>query len=162
MPGLLIVRMKLETSADTFSKEDFELKWSTDENNFKTKIVAFENDKLVEVTDMGNHYMDLDNYANRGGVENANSLPTEFSLVQNYPNPFNPSTNLEFGIPNLEFVSLKIYDIAGKEIMTLINEMKPAGRYQIKFDGRNLGSGVYFYKLTAGGFSAVKRMFLIK
>jgi hypothetical protein len=70
--------------------------------------------------------------------------------------------NLEFGISNLEFVSLKVYDITGKEIMTLVNEVKPAGRYLVKFDGSNLGSGVYFYKITAANFLAVKRMFLVK
>ena len=160
-PGLLIARMRLETSADKFSKENFDLKWSADEKNFKTKIVAFENDKLVEVTDIRNHYMDLDNNAN-GTTENKTVIPTEFSLSQNYPNPFNPVTNLEFGISDLEFVSLKVYDITGKEVMTLVNETKPAGRYLVKFDGSNLGSGVYFYKISAGSFTAVKRMLLIK
>ena len=160
-PGLLIARMKLETSADKFSREDFNLKWSADENNFRTKIVAFENDKLVEVTDNRNHYMDLDNNGN-GKVQNITELPTEFSIDQNYPNPFNPVTTINYSIPNTQYTVLKIYDIAGKEVMTLVNETKPAGRYQVKFDGSNLGSGVYFYKITAGNFSAVKRMILIK
>ena len=70
--------------------------------------------------------------------------------------------NLEFGISNLEFVSLKVYDITGKEVMTLVNETKPAGRYLVKFDDSNLGSGVYFYKITAANFLAVKRMILVK
>ena len=160
-PGLLIARMKLETSSDKFSKENFDLKWSADENNFKTKIVAFKEDKMVEVTDIRNHYMDLDNNAN-GTTENSSEIPTEFSLAQNYPNPFNPVTNLGFGISNLEFVSLKVYDIAGKEVAVLVNEKLAPGRYEIKFDGSNFASGVYFYKITAGNFSAVKRMFLIK
>ncbi|MEZ4691585.1 MAG: T9SS type A sorting domain-containing protein [Ignavibacteria bacterium] len=65
------------------------------------------------------------------GIQNTTfGIPTEFSLNQNYPNPFNPTTNLEFGIPELEFVSLKIYDMLGKEVKTLINETKPAGRYK--------------------------------
>ena len=160
-PGLLIARMKLETSSDKFSKENFDLKWSADENNFKTKIVAFKEDKMVEVTDIRNHYMDLDNNAN-GTTENSSEILTEFSLAQNYPNPFNPVTNLGFGISNLEFVSLKVYDIAGKEVAVLVNEKLAPGRYEIKFDGSNFASGVYFYKITAGNFSAVKRMFLIK
>ena len=160
-PGLLIARMKLETSAGKFSKENFDLKWSADENNFKTKIVAFENDKLVEVTDIRNHYMDLDNNAN-GTTENSLEIPTEFSLAQNYPNPFNPSTTINYSLPNTQYTVLKIYDITGKEVMTLINETKPAGRYQVKFDGSNLGSGVYFYKISAGSFTALKRMLLIK
>jgi hypothetical protein len=161
MPGLLIVRMKLETSAKSFSKDDFDLKWSSDENNFRTKIVTVENGKLTEVTNIRNHYVDLDNNAN-STIQSNTELPTEYSLSQNYPNPFNPTTNLEFGISELGFVTLKIYDISGKEVITLVNEVKPVGRYQVKFDGSNLGSGVYFYKITAGNFSAVKRMFLIK
>ena len=89
-------------------------------------------------------------------------VPEKFELSQNYPNPFNPVTNLGFGISDLGFVSLKVYDAMGKEVATLVNEIKPAGRYQVTFDGSNLGSGVYFYKITARNFSAVKRMILIK
>lgn len=89
-------------------------------------------------------------------------VPEKFTLSQNYPNPFNPVTNLEFGIPESGFVSLKVFDILGKEIMTLVNEIKPAGMYQVKFDGSNLASGVYFYKIQAGEFSAIKKMSLIK
>ncbi|MCB0727226.1 MAG: T9SS type A sorting domain-containing protein [Ignavibacteriae bacterium] len=160
-PGLLIGTMKLETSADKFSKDDFDLKWSDDENNFRTKIVAYENDKLTEVTDIRGHYIDLDYNAN-SPIDETTSIPTEYSLSQNYPNPFNPTTNLEFGIPELGFVSLKVYDISGKEVATLVNEIKSPGRYNVKFDGSNFASGVYFYKITSGNFSAVKRMFLIK
>ncbi|MCB0727217.1 MAG: T9SS type A sorting domain-containing protein [Ignavibacteriae bacterium] len=89
-------------------------------------------------------------------------VPENFELSQNYPNPFNPTTNLEFGIPELGFVTLKVYDISGKEVATLVNEIKSPGRYNVKFDGSNFASGVYFYKITSGNFSAVKRMFLIK
>ena len=160
-PGLLIARMKLETSADKFSKENFDLNWSADENNFKTKIVAFKNDKLAEVTDINNHIVESDNNGNTE-VENFTELPKEFSIEQNYPNPFNPATTINYSIPSTQYTVLKIYDIAGKEVMTLVNETKPAGRYTVKFDGSNLGSGVYFYKITAGNFSAVKRMLLIK
>ena len=84
------------------------------------------------------------------------------SHYQNYPNPFNPVSHLEFGISDLGFVSLKVYDAVGKEIATLVNEIKPAGRYEVVFDGSNLSSGIYFYKIEAGSFSAVKRMTLIK
>ena len=160
-PGLLIARMKLETSADKFSKENFDLKWSADENNFRTKVVAFAEDKLVEVTDISNHIIESDNNGNTE-VENVTELPTEFSIDQNYPNPFNPVTTINYSLPYTQYTILKIYDITGKEVMTLVNETKPAGRYLVKFDGSNLGSGVYFYKITAGNFSAVKRMFLIK
>ncbi|HMQ70213.1 MAG TPA: T9SS type A sorting domain-containing protein [Ignavibacteria bacterium] len=85
-----------------------------------------------------------------------------FELRQNYPNPFNPSTNLEFVIPESEFVSLKIYDAPGKEIKTLVNETRSAGRYAVTFDGSGLQSGVYFYKIEAGDFVQVKKMLLLK
>ena len=90
------------------------------------------------------------------------AIPNSIELFQNYPNPFNPVTNLEFGISNLEFVSLKVYNSLGKEVAIILNEIKPAGRYEVTFDGSNLGSGVYFYKIEAGGLSAVKSMILVK
>ena len=82
--------------------------------------------------------------------------------MQNYPNPFNPVTNLEFGISDLEFVSLKVYDLLGNEIKTLVNEIKSPGVYKVEFDGSNLSSGMYFYKFTAGEFTEVKKMTLLK
>ncbi|MBK8552561.1 MAG: T9SS type A sorting domain-containing protein [Ignavibacteria bacterium] len=81
-----------------------------------------------------------------------NSAPGNFSLSQNYPNPFNPVTKLEFRISDYGFVSLKVYDVLGNEVRTLVNEKKSAGSYTITFDGSNLSSGIYFYKLTAGEY----------
>jgi hypothetical protein len=97
-----------------------------------------------------------------GIISSSSNIPEEFTLYQNYPNPFNPLTHLEFGISKLEFVSLKVFDILGKEVMTLVNETKPAGKYSVTFDGSNLSSGIYFYKIEAGDFIKVKRMALIK
>jgi len=91
-----------------------------------------------------------------------NAIPVEYSLSQNYPNPFNPVTHLEFGISNLGFVSLKVYDVLGREIKTLVNEIKPAGTYKIEFDGSNFASGVFFYRIEAGEFVQTKRMVLVK
>jgi hypothetical protein len=88
--------------------------------------------------------------------------PISFSLSQNYPNPFNPATNIKYQIAKNNFVTLKIYDILGKEIMTLVNERQSTGLYEIQFDGSKLSSGIYFYKLTSGDFSDVKSMILIK
>ena len=101
------------------------------------------------------------------GIQNINSGVAEsFELMQNYPNPFNPETNLEFGISELGYVSLKIYDVLGNEIETLVNENKPAGRYSVQWNGSDFASGVYFYKLSvtggAGEFSEVKKMMLLK
>ena len=91
-----------------------------------------------------------------------NNIPVKYDLLQNYPNPFNPTTNLEFGISELGFVTLKVYDILGKEVKTLVNEIKPAGTYIVVFDGSNLASGVYFYRIEAGEFREIKRMILLK
>jgi hypothetical protein len=88
--------------------------------------------------------------------------PVTFSLSQNYPNPFNPTTNIKYQIANNNIVTLKVYDILGKELITLVNEKQSPGDYEIKFNGSKLSSGIYFYKLTAGDFSDVKSMILIK
>ncbi len=89
-------------------------------------------------------------------------IPEKFELKQNYPNPFNPVTNLEFGISNLRFVSLKVYNILGNEVASLVNEMKNPGSYTVNFDGSNLSSGIYFYRLETGGFAETKSMILLK
>lgn len=111
----------------------------------------------------------------------AGNLPSQFELDQNYPNPFNPTTNIKFRIPafangatsaggsnfgsrqsGTSFVSLKIYDVLGNEVATLINEKKPAGEYEIEFNASRLASGIYLYRLTAGSFSQVRKMILMK
>jgi hypothetical protein len=95
-------------------------------------------------------------------VKIKNVLPTEFLLEQNYPNPFNPTTIIKYQIPALSFVTLKVYDVLGNEIATLVNEEKPSGKYEVKFDATGLPSGVYFYKLQAGTFVKTKKMVLLK
>ena len=92
----------------------------------------------------------------------SNQIPKDFSLLQNYPNPFNPSTSIRYEIPKNGFVKLVVYDILGKEIETLVNEKQSAGTYEVKFEGKSLTSGVYFYRLTTDGFSDTKRMILLK
>ncbi len=89
-------------------------------------------------------------------------IANNFSLKQNYPNPFNPVTNLEFRIPELGFVSLKVYDVLGNEVSTLVNERKTPGNYKVEFDASGLPSGVYFYRLEANGWSDTKSMILLK
>ncbi|MDD5361655.1 MAG: T9SS type A sorting domain-containing protein [Ignavibacteria bacterium] len=92
----------------------------------------------------------------------ANGLPVNYSLSQNYPNPFNPVTKINYALPKSGFVTLKIYDILGRQIVTLINETKNAGDYSVDFNASSLNSGVYFYRLEANGFSDTKKMLLIK
>ena len=91
-----------------------------------------------------------------------NFTPEHFTLYQNYPNPFNPNTNLEFGISKSGFVTLKVYDVLGNEVAVLVNENKAPGYYNIQFDGSNLSSGVYYYRLESKGFVQTKRMMLLK
>jgi ELWxxDGT repeat protein len=96
------------------------------------------------------------------GVDNSNKLPTAYTLQQNYPNPFNPTTVISFSVPQSVFVTLKVYDLLGKEKATLVNEDKPVGNYSVNFDASNLSSGVYFYQLRTGSSVETKRMMLIK
>ncbi len=85
-----------------------------------------------------------------------------YRLEQNYPNPFNPTTNISYVLPKAENVSLKVYDVLGREVATLVNEVKAAGAYTVPFNASNLASGVYFYKLQAGSFVQTKKMMLVK
>jgi hypothetical protein len=95
-------------------------------------------------------------------VEVEVGIPNEYSLEQNYPNPFNPTTNIQYQIAVPGFVSLKVYDVLGNEVATLVNKEKPAGSYEVEFDGTDLPSGIYFYQLKASGFIETKKMILIK
>ncbi len=96
------------------------------------------------------------------GVKETGEVPLTYALYQNYPNPFNPVTTIKYSIPNSERVVLKVYNILGQEVATLVNEEQRAGVYELKFDASNLASGVYFYKLQAGKFIDVKKMMLVK
>ncbi len=86
----------------------------------------------------------------------------DFKLYQNYPNPFNPVTTIRYSVPERSFVQLKVYDALGLEVMTLVNAEKPAGSYRLEFNASNLPSGIYFYRLQAGAFSAARKMTLLK
>ena len=88
--------------------------------------------------------------------------PLGYSLAQNYPNPFNPSTIITFTVPKSEFITIVVYNSLGQRIKDVLNEVKSTGTYQIEFDGADLPSGTYFYKITAGEFSQVRKMVLLK
>lgn len=89
-------------------------------------------------------------------------IPERFELKQNYPNPFNPITKIDFSVPKNEFVTIKIYDVSGREIFTLLNETKAAGNYSVSFNSQNLSSGIYFYMMRTNGFVQTRRMVLMK
>lgn len=97
-----------------------------------------------------------------GADENSNLVPEKFELLQNYPNPFNPVTNIGYDIPKSTNVKITVFDVSGKEVSVVVNEFKQAGRYSTSFNSLKLASGVYFYKIQAGDFTAVKKMTLIK
>ena len=90
------------------------------------------------------------------------NAPKEFSLSQNYPDPFNPATTIKYSIPSDGPVSLQIYDLLGREVKILVNENQKAGNYSVKFDGSNLSSGIYIYRIQTGKYLTAKKMILIK
>ena len=94
--------------------------------------------------------------------QTGNEIPLQHKLYNNYPNPFNPVTKIKFDIPQQSFTKLMIYDIEGKEVAVAVNRKLNPGSYEAEFNASNLPSGVYFYKLTSGRFTEVKKMILVK
>jgi hypothetical protein len=96
------------------------------------------------------------------GIQQISTIVKDFSLGQNYPNPFNPNTKINFSLSKAEFTYLRVYDILGREVKTLVAEPLSAGEYQVDFDAKGLSSGMYYYSLRAGDFVTVKKMVLVK
>ncbi len=96
------------------------------------------------------------------GEKEASTVPEKPQLLQNYPIPFNPATNIQYAVSKNQFVSLKVYDVRGKEVATLVNEKKPAGVYHVSFDAKNFSSGVYFYRLLARDFVKTQKMLVTR
>ncbi|MEP7146541.1 MAG: T9SS type A sorting domain-containing protein, partial [bacterium] len=92
----------------------------------------------------------------------SNEIPGNFSLSQNFPNPFNPKTIINYELPTANYVTLKVYDVLGNEVKTIVNEKETAGSYAIEFDASGFPSGIYYYKIKAGEFEQVKKMILLK
>lgn len=108
-------------------------------------------------------YYKRDPTGNPTEIVNTNlEIPMTFSLKQNYPNPFNPSTIISFQLPVNSQVSLKVFDVMGREVQTIVNDRLQAGTYESTFDGSGLNSGVYIYKLMTDGFTESKTMLLVK
>ena len=97
-----------------------------------------------------------------GVTQNGSEIPTKYDLYQNYPNPFNPTTRIKFDLPKQSFVTIKLYDITGREVSRLVNQEYNAGSYTVDYNGASLSSGIYFYRIEAGDFVSTKRMMLIK
>ena len=99
---------------------------------------------------------------NTTGITGSTGVLHGFELKQNYPNPFNPATEISFTLPENNFVTLKVYDVSGRLVKTLVNDFRTAGNYKVSFDGGGISSGIYFYKLESGQFTDVKKMILVK
>jgi hypothetical protein len=101
-------------------------------------------------------------YGTKVDVTISEKLPIQAVLYQNYPNPFNPVTTIDYSVPKIGFVTIKVYDILGREVMTLLNENKLVGNYNVEFNASKLVSGVYFYRMQAGDFVQTKKLILLK
>lgn len=138
--------------------------------NFSTAATTGNDENILMIYDSliaNQYYQDfVKRFTEAGGtidVQNISSeIPEGYSLSQNYPNPFNPSTVINYSIPNSNKVSLKIFDLLGREVATLVNQYQTAGTYKVSFDGGNLSSGIYLYKLETNGITKSKSMVLLK
>jgi len=142
----LILAVNSTQSLNTFLH--FDSASVRDEITCLNKVLNLKDGKITIITGVDNSYND--------------AVPTRFSLSQNYPNPFNPSTKIRYEIPIENKVLIKVYDILGREVATLINDHQKAGRYEVEWNAGNFASGVYFYTIKAGDFLAVKKFILIK
>lgn len=150
--------MGIPASTTEFKATTYE--WYTNESKFPVFGISY-----IEIDVNGTITTDKQvdyNTETATDVDDENLNPGNFTLEQNFPNPFNPETIIKYSINSNQFVSLKVYDVLGNEIADLINEEKPAGVYEVKFNGNGLSSGIYFYKLQTGGLTETKKMILMK
>ncbi|MBN1407789.1 MAG: T9SS type A sorting domain-containing protein, partial [Calditrichaceae bacterium] len=119
------------------------------------KIVSPGRSVQMVMIEGGNNYVSVEDKAN-------SELAHSFALYQNYPNPFNPSTLISYQLPSSDFVTLKVYDVLGKEVKMLVNERQHAGNHSVQFDASSLPNGVYFYKIEAGTYCDTRKLLLLK
>jgi hypothetical protein len=129
-------------------------------------LLAEGTDNIQSVAALKERALEIQNYYGAYTITGVKDKPVNtvegFRLFQNYPNPFNPITSIQYAVGSRQFVTLKIYDVLGNEIATLVNEEKSAGHYTVEFDGSKLSSGIYFYQMKAGSFTATKKLILLK
>ncbi len=137
--------------------------WNSQTNSWQNinGTLDKENNLIKFSTNTASNYFALSSQ-NVTDVENKGEIPNQFVLEQNYPNPFNPATKIKYSIPSSELVTLKVYDVLGKEVATLINRQQAAGNYEVEFNGSNLASGIYMFKLQTSNFAETKKMVLAK
>ena len=124
--------------------------------------LGFEAVSIIDPSIINENADDWYSNPNPTGVSDAAVEVGSFKLLANYPNPFNPETTIKFEIPGNGYVNLAVYNIQGEEVAVLINDFRNAGTYSVSFNGSNIASGIYFYRLESNGYSAVKRMLLLK
>ncbi|MGB9664361.1 MAG: M1 family aminopeptidase [Ignavibacteria bacterium] len=154
-----VYKMPIQLLVKLASKDSILQIWNTQREESFTFIF---NEPIINVTVDPQNYI-LKQITRDNLLEVAETkMPDKFYLYQNYPNPFNSQTTISFTIPNDEFVSITIYDIAGNKLQTLLNKNLKAGYHSIKFDGANLSSGVYLYKLQTKNYQSTKKLILVK
>ena len=146
---------------------DWGYTWTTQESGVDSELreVIFINDNEGWIVGGGTGYPGVILHTTNGGVVsdvNENNIVSQFELHQNYPNPFNPNTNIRYQIPERSFITLKVFDLLGNEVASLLNEEREAGNYESTFNAEGLGSGVYFYQIKSGTYYETKKMILIK
>ena len=135
--------------------------WQIEGISVDSVVNKYENDEIFLFFDY-NRWISYSNVTTSIEVIESEIIPNEYSLTQNYPNPFNPSTTLKYEIPKESYITLKVYDILGREVATLVNEQQKAGYYEVEWDAVNNSSGIYFYRIQAGEFVGTKKMMLVK
>lgn len=147
--GAGVFKTRLSTISNTFVPEKYESEYLiTSEVNF----LDYYSEGI---------YLGMDNF-HKIKASNENTLPDDYCIFQNYPNPFNPTTKIKYDLSENNFVTLKVFDILGREVVELVNDVKPVGSYEVEFNASNLPSGIYFYRLQAGSFVETKKMVLMK
>jgi hypothetical protein len=137
--------------------------WKETQNYPVPENLKYTNAELMTAGTDGLPLGDLNWFPGITGIKQiSNNIPTEFSLSQNYPNPFNPTTEIQYSIPKSGFVTLKVYNVLGQEVMTLVNQQQTAGSYKVNFSASNLASGIYMYSVESGNVLLTKKMVLLK
>lgn len=159
------VLAKYTGNKTTFTKEDISLNNFIGAGNSDVKIrLRFKSDAAGQKD--GIYFDNIEILTNdliiNAVAENNSVIPEAYSLQQNYPNPFNPSTTIAYVLPSEGHVLLTVYDLLGRKIMDVVNEVQQAGVHKVQFDAAKLSTGIYFYKISAGNFSAMKKMLLLK
>jgi predicted GH43/DUF377 family glycosyl hydrolase len=152
MPNFIVPHLHISASVPTYLE------------GRATKILGYGSDIDGDVRHITNPDIGADEFSGIAivGVEEDTEIPTEFALGQNYPNPFNPGTKISWQVPIGSHQTIKVFDVLGNEIVTLVDEYKPAGRYEVELTAASMPSGVYFYQLKAGNLISTKKMLLVK